>query len=144
MKQPIPPEVRSAWDSGHKLEAIKALREVTGMGLAEAKALLESDRSPQAVPGGMRGQELPAEVRAALDGGHKIEAIRLLRAATGIGLKEAKDRVDAAGAEAGAVPPSFDPGLSPGEVPRGGHRVVATIVLVLVVAVASWLYLRAG
>ncbi len=37
---------------------------------------------------------VPADVVAALDRGEKIEAIKRLRAATGLGLKEAKDRVD--------------------------------------------------
>ena len=38
---------------------------------------------------------LPANVLDALQAGNKIEAIRLLREATGLGLKEAKDWVDA-------------------------------------------------
>ena len=38
--------------------------------------------------------DLPADVREALERGDTILAIRRLREATGIGLKEAKDRVD--------------------------------------------------
>jgi hypothetical protein len=38
---------------------------------------------------------LPAEAVAALERGNKIEAIKLVRQAHGIGLKEAKDAVDA-------------------------------------------------
>jgi len=34
------------------------------------------------------------EIRAALAGGHKIEAIKLVRERTGLGLKEAKDLVE--------------------------------------------------
>nr|WP_298166805.1 ribosomal protein L7/L12 [uncultured Pseudomonas sp.] len=37
---------------------------------------------------------LPPEVMAALERGHKIEAIKLLRELKGVGLKEAKDAVD--------------------------------------------------
>ena len=39
-------------------------------------------------------QTIPPEVKAAMDRGNKIEAIKLLRAATGLGLKEAKDAVE--------------------------------------------------
>lgn len=40
------------------------------------------------------GATLPLNVREALDRGQTIEAIKRLRAATGLGLKEAKDRID--------------------------------------------------
>ncbi len=43
--------------------------------------------------------ELPPEVQAALARGQKIEAIKLLREARGMGLKEAKEAVEAHGAE---------------------------------------------
>ena len=39
--------------------------------------------------------DLPPEVVAAIKGGHKIEAIKLLRGATGLGLANAKVLVDA-------------------------------------------------
>ncbi len=39
-------------------------------------------------------QSIPPEVKAAIDSGNKIEAIKLLRVATGLGLKEAKDAVE--------------------------------------------------
>jgi ribosomal protein L7/L12 len=38
--------------------------------------------------------ELPTEALAALQTGNKVEAIKLVRAARGLGLKEAKDLVD--------------------------------------------------
>lgn len=38
--------------------------------------------------------ELPAEVLLALQQGNQIEAIKLLRLRTGLGLKEAKDEID--------------------------------------------------
>ncbi len=40
-----------------------------------------------------------AQIKAALNGGRKIEAIKLYREATGVGLKEAKDAIDALDAE---------------------------------------------
>ena len=39
-------------------------------------------------------REMPAEALAALQQGNKIEAIRIVREAHGIGLKEAKDYVE--------------------------------------------------
>lgn len=39
--------------------------------------------------------DLPTEVINAIQAGHKIEAIKLLRDARGLGLKEAKHAVDA-------------------------------------------------
>lgn len=38
------PEVREALDAGHKIEAIKLVRERTGLGLKEAKELVERGR----------------------------------------------------------------------------------------------------
>lgn len=39
--------------------------------------------------------DLPEDVVAAIKAGHKVEAIKRLREARGLGLKEAKDAVDA-------------------------------------------------
>lgn len=39
--------------------------------------------------------ELPSEVVAAIEDGRKIDAIKMLREAKGLGLKEAKHEVDA-------------------------------------------------
>ncbi|MEO5882015.1 MAG: ribosomal protein L7/L12, partial [Caldimonas sp.] len=45
-------------------------------------------------PANRSAQPLPADVLAALEQGQTIEAIKRLRAATGLGLKEAKDAID--------------------------------------------------
>lgn len=72
---------------------------------------------------------LPAEAASALARGQKIEAIKIVREHTGLGLKESKDLVDAH--EAHADPRSAAPGSTPtagrhdrapGEVPRSGGR----------------------
>lgn len=53
---------------------------------------------------------LPDDVHQALQQGDKIEAIRRLRLATGLGLKEAMDAVEAAhGAPAGSTPVEAGP-----------------------------------
>jgi ribosomal protein L7/L12 len=86
---------------GQKIEAIKIYRAATGVGLKEAKEVVEAIQR-----GEMRLSEVasapPAatpdwqhQVRAALQQGNKIEAIKLYREATGVGLKEAKEAVEA-------------------------------------------------
>ena len=90
-------------EQGQKIEAIKLMREVGGVDLAEAKKLVDlierlggmppDSATPVEWPG-LTGDAL-AQVRAALAAGNKIEAIKLYREHTGLGLKEAKDAVDA-------------------------------------------------
>lgn len=86
---------------GRKIEAIKLLRETTGIGLKEAKEAVEqlsgeTTGSAQARPEPMpRPGSVSEEVQNLAHQGNKIEAIKLLREQTGMGLKEAKQRVDA-------------------------------------------------
>jgi ribosomal protein L7/L12 len=142
MSQPIPADVQAAWDSGNRVEAIKLLRESTGLGLAEAKALLES-AAPAAVASAGRAAAigpLPANVRAALDDGDEIEAIKLLREVTGVGLKEAKDRVEADMSSRRGRPgaPHTD---SAGRVLGGSRRLVLALAVICAAAAALWLFL---
>jgi len=98
-------EVTHLLAQGGKLEAIKLMREKTGMGLAEAKEAVEAvAREDSIVPPApglaatmQRAQEMSEEVRRLAAKGQKIEAIKLLREKSGIGLKEAKDLVDRLG-----------------------------------------------
>lgn len=82
---------------GDRIGAIRALRKQHGLGLADAKAALERfesmgdlPKAPSAPPA------LPDEVRELAAKGQVIEAIKLLRARTGMGLAEAKALVDSA------------------------------------------------
>jgi ribosomal protein L7/L12 len=93
----LPADVLEAIERGEIIEAIKRLREHGQFSLREAKDLVDQYRlgslhslTPDAVDTGM-----PEDVRAALARGQKIEAIKLLRGHTGLGLKEAKDWVEA-------------------------------------------------
>ncbi len=108
-----------------KIKAIKLYRDVTGAGLAEAKTAVEStpclllETSEQAAAEKLRadfeaigatiavnievadGKELPKEdgryMITLLDAGtEKVKVIKAYREATGLGLKEAKDAVEAA------------------------------------------------
>lgn len=107
---------------GEKIAAIKLLREATGMGLAEAKAVIDAvergerlpplaeqqvqqqvsqqNTSRAADPG---GDALPTEVRRLAEGGNRIHAIKMLRERNGLGLKEAKDLLDHAVPVAGGA-----------------------------------------
>jgi hypothetical protein len=82
------------------------------------------------------------EARRLVSAGSKIEAIKFVRAQTGMGLAEAKTYVEAlqAGRDPGHLPPMVPP------VPSGSRSlggVVMVIVLALVIAVLVWNFLRA-
>ena len=104
---------------------------------------------------------LPPQAVDALRRGNKIEAIKLLRQASGLGLAEAKgiiDRLDT-GAHASAKPVAAamtahparpahplqsgqTTGLSPGEVPRGAGGAFGTVILVAAAAAGIWAYIK--
>jgi len=92
--------IRALIDGGNKIAAIKRVRELTGLGLKEAKDYVESWQQTGAAPVLAVGADLPPSAnlgevyRLALQG-QKIQAIKLYRELTGAGLKEAKDYVDA-------------------------------------------------
>ena len=98
-------EVTSLLAQGGKMEAIKLMRDKKRLGLAEAKAAVETIGREEAIvtpaPGLMatiqRAQQMSDEVRRLATTGRKIEAIKMLREKSGLGLKEAKDLVDRLG-----------------------------------------------
>lgn len=215
MPAQIPQKILKHWRSGRKIDAIKQLREQSGLGLKEARDLLEASDGPDFVHQGAARQTqvsrpvrdprdpagtvplsalssiktttttvngktttrvtvsgdhaeaiealmsganaVPAEIRAevedAMARGNKIEAIKLLRDSTGLGLAQAKDHIDAAmdgialdwqilqrQSVRASAPNHFQPGApSPGEVPRGQGRYLWLLVLALA-AVGLWYY----
>lgn len=90
---------------GNKIEAIKAYRLATGAGLKEAKDMVEAFERGGVLPGKIspeapaQSQAVPQDVETQiielLQSGNKIEAIKVYRGATGEGLKESKDAVEA-------------------------------------------------
>ena len=94
---------------------------------------------------------LPPDVVDALRRGNKIEAIKRLRTATGLGLAEAKDRIEAhdlAGAGQATLGAALSggsqiqpPQLAPGEV---GHnrRGLLVFIAVALIALGAWLVLQ--
>jgi ribosomal protein L7/L12 len=133
-----------ALQRGKLIEAIKLLR-ASGIGLKEAKdaiaAHMNGTPAPAVTPSGgfsanVPGAPLPAAVVAALEQGNKIEAIKLLRQQTGLGLNEAKDAVDAydhTHARSG--------GLSPGQVPDSSSG-MWVVVLILACVIGYWFLRR--
>jgi len=95
----FPRAALDALNAGNKIEAIKILREATGLGLKEAKDAVERQMAGE--PPFLQDQQRSGDVGAfplaavtALQGGKFIEAVRIVREAHGIGLKDAKDAVD--------------------------------------------------
>jgi ribosomal protein L7/L12 len=87
---------------GSKIEAIKRVRELTGLGLKEAKEYVESidvaGAAPPIDPAETRPSisgDLEAEVRALVADGSKIGAIKRLVDRSGMSLSEAKRYVEA-------------------------------------------------
>jgi ribosomal protein L7/L12 len=139
----LPEEVSAAMAAGRKIEAIRWLREHTGLGLAAAKAAVEAGEVPEPrALGGSAGiaaaDQLPPEAIAALEAGHTIEAIRVVRQARAIGLKEAKAIVDAHVRTHGRER-HRSTALAPGEVPRTSPVRWVVVILVVFALVAVWL-----
>jgi ribosomal protein L7/L12 len=92
-------DIRGHIAAGRKIEAIKLYRDATGAGLAEAKEaveLIEAGKPPKADSNASLGDDLALlAVSDLVAEGRKIEAIKRYREVTGLGLKEAKDAVDA-------------------------------------------------
>jgi ribosomal protein L7/L12 len=95
-------QVRALMARGETIEAIKMLREATGMGLADAKAAVETLNTGSGLnvlaqsspPPSQLPAELAATVRGLLQRGDKIAAIKLVRERMKLDLKDSKDLVD--------------------------------------------------
>jgi hypothetical protein len=93
--------------------------------------------APNRFSGGMSSDgPMPQAAVDALRNGSKIEAIRLVREHTGLGLKQAKDKVEA---YARQMPSAGLDGLSPGEVRRSGGALLWAAALAIV---AGYFFLR--
>ena len=157
MSTPVPAEILAVWNSGSKVLAIKLLRDQSGLGLAEAKQLLESADaagSPLAVN---RATPASAELRtelsihAAMASGNKLEAVKLLKEATGLGLAEAKERIDEAmqgeplNLEAALNQPTLPNAASsaPGEV-KSSPGILWLALILVALAWGAWFYFKAA
>lgn len=143
MADRVCPAAVAALERGQIIDAIRLVRADTGLGLAEAKALVERYQrgevgamaeSPAASAAGDDG--LPPEAEAALARGRVIEAIKIVRNAEGIGLKEAKQRVDAAQRSRSGAAGATGVGFAGPAERRGAAGLV--FVLVVILALAWW------
>lgn len=108
--------IKAAIRAGNKIEAIKLYREATGASLLDAKEAVERiDASPSAPLPSPAGEIDEARIRELLLKGSKIEAIKQVREATRLGLKEAKDIVDGIDERTRAESPDY----AARPVPRG-------------------------
>ena len=90
----LQPELDRLIAAGQKIMAIKHYREATGVGLKEAKDAVEA-RMVDAPPAGPAQPALQPELDRLIAADQKIMAIKHYREVTGVGLKEAKDAVEA-------------------------------------------------
>jgi ribosomal protein L7/L12 len=129
--------VRATVTNGNKIEAIKLYRELTGVGLAEAKSAVEAIEARRQVgtpPLAAASNNDIDQIQAAIFAGNKIQAIKLYRTATGEGLKESKGFIDALEAELRRTDP--DKFTAP---PLRGCGVAAAILLAFAAGLSSLL-----
>lgn len=96
---PVDEDVQQLIRDKKKIQAIKLVREKHGVGLKEAKEYVErlQKHQPTNMPKKATMRDIPAvrdEALRLVREGKKIEAIKLMQDATGIGLKEAKSLVE--------------------------------------------------
>ena len=90
-------EIVSLLEQGRKIQAVKVYRERTGTSLKEAKDAVEAiGRGEKVVAAfGEIDQEVESQLIGLLQQDQKIQAVKLCHSQTGMGLKEAKDTVEA-------------------------------------------------
>lgn len=87
----------AAADAGNLLEAIKQVREETGLGLKEAKDMVDAylrGHAPSPSTTNTSSAEMPVAAMLALKNGVLIEAIKHYRTHNRCGLKDAKEAVE--------------------------------------------------
>jgi ribosomal protein L7/L12 len=152
--KPLPTEVILALQRGNLIQAIKLLRTAGNFDLKQAKAAIEQHldrgKTAKASAGENFGAlvQIPA-VAEALRKGNKVEAIRILREKTGLGLKEAKAAIDRFAGHSMGEPSPPDastpykntlsgPGLAPGEVPE--YKTSSRPVLIALIIIGALIY----
>ncbi len=95
-------ELRALSAAGRKIEAIRQYRAATGAGLADAKNAVEALERAGSLPS--RDSVDPSfegRILSLMKQGQKIAAIKFYREKTGVGLREAKDFIEALAANQG-------------------------------------------
>ena len=125
-RPPASDDVVALLRAGNKIEAIKRYRQVTGLGLKDAKDAIDALPLGETPPGAPAAPAAAstvsdADIERELRAGNKIGAIKLYREKTGLGLKEAKDAVEAmtlGPAPAAAAAPSPTPAAADADIER--------------------------
>ena len=140
-RKSLPVDVLVELLKGNKIEAIKLLREATGLGLKESKDTVDRhDRPLKLDPSAASASvKIPPAVIDALQRGKKVEAVRLMRDTSGLDLKGAKDRIDMHLNES----QRHLHARAPGEVPRS-NGVAGWIVAVAIVGIIAHYVLRSS
>ena len=96
--------VRELYAAGDKVKAVKALREATGLGLADAVRIadkLGATAAPKQPAGETGATAVPTisksderQVRSLVESGQTLEALRLIRQLTGMDLRQAKAYIE--------------------------------------------------
>ncbi len=130
----IPPEAKAAADRGELIEAIKITRQITSLGLKEAKEAVDAYLHGATSPRSRGDVQIPLQAVSALHQGSLIDAIKRTREATGLGLKDAKDVVETYL----AAHPNIDAQFQA----AGGRRHVPALVMMVagVVLIAAAVY----
>lgn len=91
-------DVRALARAGRKLEAIRLFRQLTGQGLAEAKAAVDQlggRSAPTMRKQGILLREVAdSDIELQIRSGHLLNAIALYREKNGVGLQEARTAVE--------------------------------------------------
>jgi ribosomal protein L7/L12 len=133
MNAKISDECAGALQRGDKIAAIKLVRRELGLDLAAAKDWV--DRYPHNTRSVRPSlTKLPGEAVNSLNDGDLIGAVRLVREATGLGLKESKDAVDAFLRDNQSIRAQFEERRAP----RRQRKVLGLIAVVLAIAAAVY------
>lgn|SRR5690606_20608230 len=150
------PQAIEATSAGRQLDAIRLLRADNGLGLREAKEAVEAYASghrdvvshdPSAGRYPEPGRAESARIDQLMREGREVDAVRELRKATGMGLKDAADWVQArrdlgiSAATPGSLASAsrIDPRAGPTVAhARGGRAWLIPLVVVLLGALAWW------
>ena len=136
----LDPEVRAAADRGDLVEAIRLLRQQSGMGLREAKDAVESYLRGEAVPDSPREAKIPVAAISALQEGRLIDAIRFTREANRIGLQDSKQAVEHYLATNSMVREQFQAAARRERRPLRTMVILALLIVALIVGVRALLH----
>lgn len=134
---------------GNLIEAIKLTREHAGCSLKDAKEAVEASVGGQALPAraaateaDAQGGDIPLAAILSLQKGRLIDAIKHTREASGLGLKESKQRVEAWLESNPQTLARFKAEASAGM--KRFIRKASLFLMVALLALLAYLFLRAG